>query len=181
MGRDVVPGEPQSEHSVAGLEMQPSVEPLRGRGRQRGSDRAIPGALVIGGDHQGLGIVRSLGRHGIPVWVLDDEVSISRLSRFTRRALRWPREASEQVDWLLHLGSTCDLAGWLLFPTRDETVELLAGNHARLASIYRVTSPPADITRWSSNKAHTYQLARDLQIPHPRTSIAPPDQLDGVD
>jgi heterodisulfide reductase subunit A-like polyferredoxin len=36
------------------------------------------GALVIGGDYQGLGIVRSLGRQGIPVCVVDDELSISR-------------------------------------------------------------------------------------------------------
>jgi len=33
---------------------------------------------VIGGDYQGLGIVRSLGRQGIPVCVVDDEYSISR-------------------------------------------------------------------------------------------------------
>ena len=30
------------------------------------------GAVVIGGDFNGLGIVRSLGRQGIPVCVIDD-------------------------------------------------------------------------------------------------------------
>ena len=34
------------------------------------------GALVIGGDYQGLGIARSLGRRNIPVCVIDDEISI---------------------------------------------------------------------------------------------------------
>jgi glycerol-3-phosphate dehydrogenase len=33
----------------------------------------VPGAVVIGGDYQGLGIVRSLGRRGIPICILDDE------------------------------------------------------------------------------------------------------------
>jgi len=46
------------------------------------------GALVVGGDYQGLGIVRSLGRRGIPIYVLDDEPSIARFSRYTSRALR---------------------------------------------------------------------------------------------
>ncbi len=44
-----------------------------------------PGAIVVGGDYQGLGIVRSLGRRGIDVLVLDDERSIGRRSRYARR------------------------------------------------------------------------------------------------
>ena len=43
-----------------------------------------PGAIVIGGDYQGLGIARSLGRRGIPVCVIDDETSIARASRYVR-------------------------------------------------------------------------------------------------
>ena len=40
------------------------------------------GAVVIGGDYQGLGIVRSLGRHQVPVCVIDDEHSIARYSNY---------------------------------------------------------------------------------------------------
>jgi D-aspartate ligase len=47
-----------------------------------------PGAVVIGGDYQGLGIVRSLGRVGIPVCVIDDEHSISRFSRYATHGVR---------------------------------------------------------------------------------------------
>src|SRR5258708_24447608 len=36
----------------------------------QGVDQACEGALVTGADYRGLGIVRSLGRRGIPVWVL---------------------------------------------------------------------------------------------------------------
>jgi len=46
------------------------------------------GAVVIGGDYQGLGIARSLGRRGIPVCVIDDEISIARASRFVRDTVR---------------------------------------------------------------------------------------------
>jgi hypothetical protein len=44
--------------------------------------RGQTGGIVIGGDHQGLGIVRSLGRRGMPVCVIDDEASIARAPGF---------------------------------------------------------------------------------------------------
>ncbi len=47
------------------------------------------GAVVVGGDYQGLGIVRSLGRRGVPVCVIDDERSIGRFSRFATHAVGW--------------------------------------------------------------------------------------------
>ena len=71
--------------------------------RKRGS---APGAVVIGGDYQGLGIVRSLGRRGIDVLVLDDERSIARHSRFATAAVRVPelRDEEATVETLLGLG-----------------------------------------------------------------------------
>ena len=53
------------------------------RARTARPDHQI-GGVVLGGDSQGLGIARSLGRHGIPVCVIDDETSISRASRFVQ-------------------------------------------------------------------------------------------------
>jgi predicted ATP-grasp superfamily ATP-dependent carboligase len=50
---------------------------------------------VIGGDYQGLGIARSLGRRGIPVCVVDDERSIAGVSRFSDRTVRVPRLRDE--------------------------------------------------------------------------------------
>jgi len=41
------------------------------------------GALVTGADYRGLGIVRSLGRRGIPVWVMKQDGQCSR-RRMTR-------------------------------------------------------------------------------------------------
>ncbi len=46
------------------------------------SAKGTVGAVVVGGDYQGLGIVRSLGQRGIPVCIIDDEHSISRFSRY---------------------------------------------------------------------------------------------------
>src|SRR5580700_4165831 len=64
------------------------------------------GAVVIGGDYQGLGIVRSLGRRGIPVCVIDDERSIARFSRYTtlHHRVSSMREAKQTVQLLLEVG-----------------------------------------------------------------------------
>src|SRR5208282_699715 len=81
----------------------------------------VPGAVVIGGDYQGLGIVRSLGRRGIPICIVDDEHSISPYSRYATYAIRVPdlRNESNVVETLLNLARQLGLEGWILFPTRD--------------------------------------------------------------
>jgi len=130
-----------------------------------------PGAVVIGGDYQGLGIVRSLGRHGIPVCVIDDERSIARYSCYNTFAQRVPslRGARETVEVLMELGRKTGLQGWVLYPTRDETVAALSQHRAELAEIFRVPTPCWETIECLWDKRKTYQLAQRLGIPTPRT------------
>ena len=129
------------------------------------------GAVVVGGDYQGLGIARSLGRRGIPVGVLDDERSIARFSRYTRRAVRVDdlRDERRTVETLLALGQRLSMEGWVLFPTREETVAALSRHRDRLAQLFRVPTAPWEVVRWAWDKRNTYQRAAELGIPTPRT------------
>ena len=129
------------------------------------------GAVVIGGDYQGLGIVRSLGRHHVPVCVIDDEKSISRFSRYTTQTVSVPslREEKEAVDAILSVGRRLGLNGWVLYPTRDETVAALARNRELLSAFFRVPTPPWETVRWAWDKRNTYTLADELGIPTPHT------------
>lgn len=129
------------------------------------------GAVVVGGDYQGLGIVRSLGVLGIPVCVIDDEHSISRFSRHTTRSITVAdlRNETRTVETILEIGRRLDLKGWVLYPTRDETVAAFSRNRARLAEFFRVPTPPWDTVKWVWDKRNTYQLANELDIPTPRT------------
>jgi predicted ATP-grasp superfamily ATP-dependent carboligase len=143
-----------------------------------------PGAVVIGGDYQGLGIVRSLGRMGVPVCVIDDEHSISRFSRYATHGVRVPDLRQEQptVETLLRIGRSLNLQGWILFPTRDEVVAALARNRSTLAETFRVPVPEWDTVRWMLDKRNTYQLARQLSIPFPKTwSPLTEEALDQID
>lgn len=129
------------------------------------------GAVVIGGDYQGLGIVRSVGRAGHPTFVVDDERSIARFSRYTSGAVRVPglREEGSTVETLLSLGARHGLHGWVLFPTREETVAALSRNRERLGEVFRVPTPGWKQIGAAWDKRNTYRLGAELGIPVPRT------------
>ena len=136
------------------------------------SSRAeAPGAVVIGGDYQGLGIVRSLGRRGVPVCVVDDESSIARYSRYTKFARQVPslHDAKETIQVLMELERERGLRGWVLYPTRDETVAALSKHRAELSEIFRVPTPGWESVKWLWDKRNTYSLAQKLGIPAPHT------------
>jgi len=129
------------------------------------------GAVVLGGDYQGLGIVRSLGRRGIPVCVVDDEPSVARHSRFASSSLRVPRLRDEDdvVECLLDLGERAGLRGWVLYPTRDEIVAAISRRRDELEPLFRVPTPSWESVHWAWDKRLTYELAGELGLAHPRT------------
>ena len=131
-------------------------------------DKKAPGAIVLGGNFVGLGVVRSLGVRGIPVWVIDSDPkkSIAQFSRYTRRFIE-PTEAIP--DLLLRESQTHGLQGWVLFPVTDDYVEILSENRELLSSTFRVTTAPPEITKFALDKRCTYALADELEIPTPWT------------
>lgn len=129
-----------------------------------------PGAVVIGGDYIALGVVRSLGRHGIPVWVMHDGLHISAAaSRFALRRLPWPADEAARLASLLELAARHFPSDWALYPTDDESAALVARNHEALSGSFRLTSPPWAVLQWAYDKRLTYALASRLGIDHPWT------------
>lgn len=137
------------------------------------------GAVVIGGDYQGLGIVRSLGRRGIPVCVLDDEHSISRYSRYCGRFARVPELRGERkiVDALIAAAKRFGLQGRVLYPTREELVAAISLHREELSRYFRVPTPAWSSVQWAWDKRNTYRLAKELDIPIPAT-VYPEDAED---
>ena len=134
-------------------------------------NRTQAGALVIGGEHPGLGVVRSLGRRGIPVYVLDDQRCVSSFSRYVTRVIRVKslRDEQETIDAVMEVGERYNLRNWVLFPTRDETVAAFSRHRERLASFFRVTTPCWETIHWAWDKKSTHVLAKRLGIPAPET------------
>ena len=149
-------------------------------GHSKAQPSTLAGAVVVGGDFQGLGIVRSLGRRGVPVCVIDDERSISRFSHYTTYSIRLPnlREESRIVDGVLEVGRNLGLQGWVLYPTREEIVAAFSRCRPILAEFFRVPTPQWSAVQWAWDKRNTYRLATELGIPTPRTWY--PESLDDL-
>ncbi len=130
-----------------------------------------PGAVIAGGHFASLGAARSLGRRGVPVFVLDSEPCISRFSKYVRQFHRCPPETEESslVEFLIELSSSPGLAGSVLFASTDEQVRIFSQHRDQLAGHYIVSIPPWDITKYLYDKRLTSTLATRQQIPIPAT------------
>jgi D-aspartate ligase len=152
--------------------------------RNRNGRSGLPGAIVIGGDYQGLGIVRSLGRRGVKAVILDDERSISRHSRYATGSFKVDglRDDEQTVESLLALREAHDVEGWVVFPTREETVVALSRNRAQLLEHFRIPTPDWSVTKWAWDKRNTYERAGELGIPVPRVwRVSSEDELRAID
>jgi D-aspartate ligase len=142
------------------------------------------GAVVMGADYRALGVVRSLGRRGIQVWVVKQGGHlVAATSRYAPRTVPWPEGSDRgKIEFLLDLSAKHNLDGWLLIPTDDYTVGLASAHYKALARKYRVTVPPWEKLRWVCDKRLLHQLAKNLDIHQPWT-ICPlnREQLEAID
>jgi predicted ATP-grasp superfamily ATP-dependent carboligase len=133
----------------------------------------VIGAVVFGGDYRGLGIVRSLGRHGVPVCVVragsDFQASLSRYAQST--AVLSKEEAAHPVPFLIDLAERRGLEGWALYPTTDESAVIMSRHHEELSKLYLVTVPPWETFEIGFDKRATYRLAGEIGLEYPRTAI----------
>jgi D-aspartate ligase len=138
------------------------------------------GAVVTGGDFQGLGVIRSLGRHGIPVRTVDHELSIARFSRYNKSFCFAPHPSAEAdyVHFLEEYARSLGPERWVIFPNNDTVVKILARNKESLGRLYRIPTPGWDVIRHVYNKRNSYKLAAALGIPIPITYY--PDSIEDL-
>lgn len=146
--------------------------------------RPIPGVVVLGSDFKALGVIRSLGRHGIPGIVVDSQPRSAWFSRYVTRRFPWQGtlEDAELADYLIQIGRDHNLQDWMLVAAQDDAVGLVAQYRDALAMIYRPTTPSMDVVRWAFDKRLTDRMARAVGVPYPGTWYpAHESDLDGLD
>jgi D-aspartate ligase len=127
------------------------------------------GALLLGGAHDSLEIARSLGRRGIPVYLVTRDNPLAAMSRYVTRRFRWPApDRADDVGYLLELAGEFGLAGWVLFAAGDAEVRFVAQNHAALGAVFALTTPEWDVVRWAYDKRLMNTRAAELGIAQPR-------------
>jgi predicted ATP-grasp superfamily ATP-dependent carboligase len=127
--------------------------------------------VILGSDFKALGVVRSLGRKGIPCIVIDTVPRSAWFSRYVVKRFMWhgPMQGAAFVQFLLTLGKEYQLEQWVLFPQQDEVVELVARHTSDLAVMYQLLTPPWEIVQWAIDKRLTYRMAEELEVPFPKT------------
>jgi len=142
------------------------------------TDRTMPGALIVGGAHVSLGIARSLGRRGIPVWLLANH-PLPKFSRYIKRSFDWcGADHAHGLQQILDIAANNDLAGWVLIPTGDQDLRLISQNRSQLSATFRVAAAEWETVQWAYDKRLTHRRARSLGIDVPWSFE--PQNLDDV-
>ncbi len=134
------------------------------------SQAAPSGAIVLGADYRGLGIVRSLGRRGVPIWVVRGHHTVACHSRFVERVLDWDADTEHDPGArLLALGRSVIPGFWALFPTTDQMTAAIARHRAELSRYFVVTTEREPVVAVGQDKRQSHSLAARNGIGFPRT------------
>jgi predicted ATP-grasp superfamily ATP-dependent carboligase len=135
-------------------------------------------ASVFGAEtFNGLGVIRGLGRMGVPVYAMGQEKnSIGFYSRYASERIIYsdPHHGVEKfIATLIDLGKKLKAENKraMLFPTSDRVVQTFSKNEKILSEYFILNLPGPEILANCLDKQAQYRLARELDIPFPHTYI----------
>jgi len=127
-----------------------------------------PVVILRSAHHGGLGIARSLGRLGVPVYTVDPERwAPASTSRYCRSNIRLDFEnepADRTIEILLDFGNKLGRRP-ILIPTTDLATIWLAEHGDALRGVFRFARQDAALVRTLCDKGRMQELARRCGIP----------------
>jgi D-aspartate ligase len=148
------------------------------RARPAGVDTTTP-AVVLKLDpnvmhHGGLGVIRSLGRIGVPVYgVHEGPMAPAAHSRYLQGRAYWQPGADDAGRITDGLAALADRIGEraVLLPTDDAGAIFLAEHGTRLRPRFIFPDPPRDLPRQVAGKFSLHELAQATGIPSPAAAV----------
>lgn len=134
-------------------------------------DISTPVVVVSLTSHGPLGVIRTLGRLGIPVYALHSRDSeTAQYSRYLKRLWRWdfPHSSEGALEALAQVSGEIGRRA-ILLPTSDETSVFVVENQATLRQWFQFPKQPVALPRTLSDKKQMYFLAKKHGIPTPET------------
>jgi D-aspartate ligase len=140
-------------------------------------DTTVP-ALVLKMDsyalhHGGLGVVRSLGRLGIPVYgVYRERLMPAAVSSYLSGRFIWRGEVEDEgrfLDGMAMIGERLGRPA-VLVPTDDLGAIMVSQHVATLSRWFRFPDPPTGLAPLVASKKGLYELCSKLGIPCPQVS-----------
>ena len=141
-------------------------------------DASVPALLLKVGSypvhHGSVGVARSLGRLGIPVFALTENLfTPTALSRYVRKAFVWPTTGSEDPEELVAgVLALAEQVGTraVLVPTDDEAATLVAEHGAALKEHFFLPRVAPDLPRRLASKHGLATLCREFDVPTPNST-----------
>ncbi|UCC95031.1 MAG: glycosyltransferase, partial [Candidatus Omnitrophota bacterium] len=128
-------------------------------------------AIVLGMTANGLSVVRSLGRKGIPVIGIDSDRSKPGMySRYCSHHIcpNVLEEEKEFLEFLIDAGKKLTRRG-IIYATSDEYISVISQYRDRLAEYFQFLYPPHEIVCSFLDKEETYRLTHKYGIAFPFT------------
>jgi D-aspartate ligase len=137
-------------------------------------DTTTPAVVLRCSRHGGLGITRSLGRLGVPVYNVDAGRFIpSFISRYSKGKFVWDAEtqpAEESIRFLEAIAKNIGKKA-VLIPTSDNLATMVAEYGDRLAESFLFPRMSLDLVDGLCSKKTMYHLARNADIPTAETAF----------
>ena len=130
-----------------------------------------PGAVVIGGYVNSLGVVRALASRGVRTAVIRTQpYDIAHRSRWVLES-RTVGDLEESADGLAEVleREAGRWAGWALVPTIDEALAAVQEHRERLSSSYRIVAPSPDAIGHLLDKQRMMEVARAVGVDTPHS------------
>lgn len=141
-------------------------------------DTSVPVLVLKVGNyplhHGSLGVVRSLGRLGVPVYgVYEERFAPAAVSRYLSGKFVWRPNGQDVDRFLKGMAMVGERLGRpaVLIPTDDLGAILISEHAPTLASWFRFPQPPPGLAHQLASKKGLYELCGKLGVPCPRMSF----------
>lgn len=131
----------------------------------------MTGAIIIEGHIQGLANTRSLGKKGIPVFVVNSgKKCIAKHSKYCTAFFNSPPYHSNRLaSFLISIAKTHNISKWLLLPSNDHAVMTISKNKDELSKYFTVLTPDKNTIDIIYDKYRLFEFAENKVIDVPRS------------
>ncbi|MEN8134272.1 MAG: hypothetical protein ABFS18_01880 [Thermodesulfobacteriota bacterium] len=143
-------------------------------------DNRLMPAIILTSHTMGLGVIRSLGIMGVPLYVFYyDKIDMGYVSKYVKEAIHCPHPEKNESEFIKVIVEYAEqLTGSLLIPADDATLSVVSKNKPTFEKHYKVACPGWETTIKYIDKKYTYELADKIGVPCPRTIV--PQNIDEV-
>jgi len=129
--------------------------------------------IVLSAHNIALGLVRSLGRAGIPAIVVSYEKSdMAHVSRYVKQAVPAPHPEQSEPQFLDAVMNVAKrYPGSIIMPADDATLVAASRNKQELERFGAVACPAWGVVERLIDKKYTYELAHAIGVPAPKTLV----------